>query len=64
MNDELASTIETAERSRPGSLQFVPFDLADVDEIPALVKTLRNRLGPIHGLVNNAARRAPTARWR
>jgi 3-oxoacyl-[acyl-carrier protein] reductase len=54
-NDELATTIETAERARPGSLRFVPFDLADVSEIPALVKTLRRETGPIHGLVNNAA---------
>lgn len=55
MNDELASTIESAERARPGSLRFVPFDLADVAGIPALVKDLRREAGPIHGLVNNAA---------
>jgi 3-oxoacyl-[acyl-carrier protein] reductase len=55
MNDRLASTMEQAERSRPGSLHFVPFDLADVQAIPGLVKTLRKDLGPIYGLVNNAA---------
>jgi 3-oxoacyl-[acyl-carrier protein] reductase len=55
LNDEFASTIEAAERARPGSLQFVPFDLADVAAIPALVKTIRRAGGPIHGLVNNAA---------
>src|SRR5436309_15056664 len=55
MNDQLASTIEHAERSHPGSLQFRPFDLAEVHEIPTFVKTLRKEFGPIYGLVNNAA---------
>ena len=54
MNDELASTIESAERERPGSVRFVSFDLAEIREIPALVKKLRRDAGPIHGLVNNA----------
>jgi 3-oxoacyl-[acyl-carrier protein] reductase len=55
MNDQLASTIEHAERSRPGSIHFLPFDLGNVQEIPQFVKTLRKDLGPIYGLVNNAA---------
>jgi 3-oxoacyl-[acyl-carrier protein] reductase len=55
MNDQLASSIEHAERTRPGSLRFVEFDLADVDGIPNLVKRLRTEVGKIHGLVNNAA---------
>src|SRR5437867_674013 len=58
MNDQLASTIEHAERSQQahkGSLQFRPFDLAEVHEIPTFVKTLRKEFGPIYGLVNNAA---------
>jgi len=58
MNDQLASTIEHAERSqqsRKGSLHFIPFDLSEVDEIPNLVKKLRKDFGPIYGLVNNAA---------
>jgi 3-oxoacyl-[acyl-carrier protein] reductase len=59
MNDELAATLETADRARPGSLRFVPFDLADVAEIPALVKCVRRDAGPIHGLVNNAAAGTP-----
>jgi len=37
-----------------GSLHFVPFDLADTDGIPELVKKLRQDFGPIYGLVNNA----------
>jgi len=55
VNDQLASTIEHAGRSRPGSLHFRPFDLGDVAEIPNFVKTLRREFGPIYGLVNNAA---------
>jgi 3-oxoacyl-[acyl-carrier protein] reductase len=55
MNDQLASTFAEAERTRQGSLRFVPFDLGEVSEIPALIKRLRREEGPIHGLVNNAA---------
>jgi 3-oxoacyl-[acyl-carrier protein] reductase len=55
MSDPLASTIEQAEASRPGSLNFLPFDLSDVREIPNFVKKVRKDLGPIYGLVNNAA---------
>jgi 3-oxoacyl-[acyl-carrier protein] reductase len=58
MNDQLASTIEQVERSQQhqrGALQFLPFDLADVQEIPRVVKKLRRECGPIYGLVNNAA---------
>jgi 3-oxoacyl-[acyl-carrier protein] reductase len=55
MNDQLASTMEQAEQSRPGSLHFIPFDLGNIQEIPDLVKKLRKDFGPIYGLVNNAA---------
>ena len=55
MNDQLASAIEHAERTRPGALHFLPFDLGEVREIPNLVKKLRKEFGPIYGLVNNAA---------
>jgi 3-oxoacyl-[acyl-carrier protein] reductase len=37
-----------------GSIHFVPFDLAEIDDIAGLVKTLRKDYGPIYGLVNNA----------
>jgi 3-oxoacyl-[acyl-carrier protein] reductase len=37
------------------SLHFIPFDLAQVDGISDLVKTVRKTFGPIYGLVNNAA---------
>src|SRR5690242_7290290 len=55
MNDQLASAIEDAERARPGSLAFARCDLADIEKLPELVKTLRKQHGPIYGLVNNAA---------
>jgi 3-oxoacyl-[acyl-carrier protein] reductase len=40
--------------SETGSLHFCPGDLADIDAIPALVKSIRAEFGPIYGLVNNA----------
>jgi 3-oxoacyl-[acyl-carrier protein] reductase len=43
-----------AERDNPASLHFVPFDLAKIEDIAGLVKTLRKDFGPIYGLVNNA----------
>src|SRR5580765_6147013 len=55
MSDQLASTIAPAERSRPGSLDFAPFDLEEVGRSPAFVKQLRKEFGPIYGLVNSAA---------
>jgi len=55
MNDDLASAMEQAENARPGSVRFVPFDLGDVQDIPAFVRKLRKDSGPIYGLVNNAA---------
>jgi len=55
MTDPLAAAIEQADRSAPGSLQFAPFDLADIEAIPELVKRLRKERGVFHGLVNNAA---------
>ncbi|HEV8439250.1 MAG TPA: SDR family oxidoreductase [Methylomirabilota bacterium] len=52
---QLTSAMEEAPRDTPGSLRFVPFDLTEIEDIPALVKTLRQDFGPIYGLVNNAA---------
>jgi len=54
-NAELAAAIARAEQSRPGSLRFVPFDLGDVENIPELIRKLHEEVGPIYGLVNNAA---------
>ena len=38
-----------------GLVNFVPFDLGDLDAIPGLVRELKAEHGPIYGLVNNAA---------
>ena len=54
MNDQLTAAIEQAGRTQ-GSLQFIAFDLGDIQGIPDLVKKLRREFGPIYGLVNNAA---------
>jgi 3-oxoacyl-[acyl-carrier protein] reductase len=51
---QLTSAMRQAECEHPGSFHFVPFDLAEIDGISALVKTLRKDFGPIYGLVNNA----------
>ena len=53
--DQLTSAIVEATREGRGALHFVPFDLAEIDKIPDLVKSLRKDFGPIYGLVNNAA---------
>jgi len=53
--DHLKAVIDEAEHLNPGSLRFVSFDLAAIAEIPELVRKLRRDLGPIYGLVNNAA---------
>jgi 3-oxoacyl-[acyl-carrier protein] reductase len=55
MSEQLAASIEQAERSAPGSLHFAPFDLEEIGEIPGFVRKLRSQFGPIYGLVNNAA---------
>jgi 3-oxoacyl-[acyl-carrier protein] reductase len=52
---ELTAVIEETETpERSGLLCFVPFDLAEIEGIADLVKTLRKDFGPIYGLVNNA----------
>jgi len=52
---ELTTAIAESERSKTGSLRFVPFDLARIEDIPGMVRSLRKDFGPIYGLVNNAA---------
>ena len=53
-NSELVAAMREAEIANPKSFHFVPFDLAEIDGIPDVVKTLRKDFGPIYGLVNNA----------
>jgi 3-oxoacyl-[acyl-carrier protein] reductase len=52
---QLTAAIEAIEEETPGALCFVPFDLANVDQIPALVRQIHKDYGPVYGLVNNAA---------
>jgi len=37
------------------AIRFVPFDFAHIDAIPELVRAIKRDVGPIYGLVNNAA---------
>jgi len=53
-NPGLDAAIQEAEAAAPGSLQFVPFDLAEIQGISGLAKSLRKDFGAIYGLVNNA----------
>jgi 3-oxoacyl-[acyl-carrier protein] reductase len=53
-SDQLTAAMEVAEAKNAGSLRFVPFDLADIEGIADLVKSVRKEFGPIYGLVNNA----------
>jgi 3-oxoacyl-[acyl-carrier protein] reductase len=46
---ELAAAREQAS----DSIYFVPFDLSEIGKIHELVRGLRERFGPIYGLVNN-----------
>ena len=52
---ELDAAIARVKRARRGALHFVAFDLGKIDEIPELVRKLRQQFGPLFGLVNNAA---------
>lgn len=53
-NSELEAARREAEAAVPGSFPFVSFDLAEIEKVPDLVRTLRKDFGPIYGLVNNA----------
>jgi 3-oxoacyl-[acyl-carrier protein] reductase len=53
-SDQLTAAMAEAEAKNAGSLRFVPFDLADIEGIADLVKSVRKEFGPIYGLVNNA----------
>jgi 3-oxoacyl-[acyl-carrier protein] reductase len=45
--EPLAALIAESEARSPGSLRFVPFDLADLEAIPKLVRDLRSEFGPV-----------------
>src|ERR1700722_6745618 len=54
MNDQLSAAMTETGKAGAGSLAFVPFDLAETQDIPTLVRTVRKQFGPLYGLVNNA----------
>jgi len=51
-SDDLAKAVA---KYPAGALNFVPFDLMDVDVIPDLIREMKAEHGPFYGLVNNAA---------
>jgi 3-oxoacyl-[acyl-carrier protein] reductase len=53
-NPDLEQVMAAVGESNPDSFHFVAADLADIEGIPELVKTLRKKHGPVYGLVNNA----------
>ena len=53
-SDGLTEAAASAAREGRGEIHFVAADLGEIDAIPALVQALRQRHGPVYGLVNNA----------
>lgn len=53
-NEQLDAAMSQIEASGNGALRFAAFDLADLQEIPSFVKSLRKTFGTPYGLVNNA----------
>jgi 3-oxoacyl-[acyl-carrier protein] reductase len=51
----LAEAREQVRASGVGALDFIGFDLAEIEAIPEMVRQAREAFGPIYGLVNNAA---------
>jgi 3-oxoacyl-[acyl-carrier protein] reductase len=54
LSDEITAARRAAEESGRGAIEFRTCDLSDLDQIAPLVRGLRQDLGPIYGLVNNA----------
>ena len=54
-SEQLATAMAEPGGANPGAIRFISFDLAQIDGIPGLVRSLRKEFGPIFGLVNNAA---------
>ena len=52
--DALTEAADEAAANGAGAIEFVPFDLGDVEAIPELLRELKRRFGPLYGLVNNA----------
>jgi 3-oxoacyl-[acyl-carrier protein] reductase len=52
---ELTAAQEQARKAGIGAIEFIAFDLAQIDRIHELVSSARRGYGPLYGLVNNAA---------
>jgi 3-oxoacyl-[acyl-carrier protein] reductase len=52
--DILTAASRDAAAAGVGAIEFRAFDLSDIAGIPAFVRDLRQSVGPIYGLVNNA----------
>lgn len=53
--DEFSAIAQQIAGNRVGALRLIPFDLANIGEIPKLIRRICVETGPIYGLVNNAA---------
>jgi 3-oxoacyl-[acyl-carrier protein] reductase len=51
---ELAAASSHAAAEGRGAIEFRAFDLTELTQIAALVRSLRGAVGPIYGLINNA----------
>ncbi len=51
---ELQDAIGEVTANAIGGLSFRAFDLSEIDAIPEFVRKLRQEVGPLYGLVNNA----------
>jgi 3-oxoacyl-[acyl-carrier protein] reductase len=52
-SEELSGAIKAAEAGQ-GAIHFLPCDLGEIDKIADFVKSVREKFGPLYGLVNNA----------
>jgi 3-oxoacyl-[acyl-carrier protein] reductase len=52
---QLPAAIKAVAQEGKGELHFRAFDLADIGDIADVVKSISHELGPLYGLVNNAA---------
>jgi 3-oxoacyl-[acyl-carrier protein] reductase len=51
---ELQALSASPPQAGHGAVQFYPFDLLEIAAMPQLVSRLRQEVGPLYGLVNNA----------
>jgi 3-oxoacyl-[acyl-carrier protein] reductase len=51
---ELAAASSHAAAEGRGAIEFRAFDLTELTQIAALVRSLRGAVGPVYGLINNA----------